>query len=72
MAQDADVANALFAATFEQRTHTGFVHLAAQKVVAGRAWAIFAVASPMPKPISSTKGPSRPNAAAGLSNWSAV
>ena len=35
-----------------------------RKSVPGRRWAIAAVASPMPKPISSTTGASRPNSAA--------
>jgi hypothetical protein len=54
--QDADVGQALFADALEQGAHAGFVHFAAQEVVSGRTRAMCAVASPMPKPISSTSG----------------
>ena len=42
-----------------------------RKLSPGRASAIFSVVSPMPKPISSTVGASRPNAAAGSSRRAA-
>jgi hypothetical protein len=55
--QDADVRAGLFADALEQRAHAGLVHLAAQEVVVRqRTPAMWAVASPMPKPISSTSG----------------
>jgi uncharacterized protein YfaT (DUF1175 family) len=44
----------------EQGAHAGFVHFAAQEVVLRAHAAMWAVASPMPKPISRISGASRP------------
>jgi hypothetical protein len=64
---DADVVRPLLANALEQRAHAGLVHLAADEIVSGAALAMWAVASPMPKPISSMSGALRPNTATGSS-----